>query len=224
MHSELWRFLYIRQDIQLPRVSWVAGTIQATKSRMRFWQAERRPRKSKHAVQPYGRVNWAMKNVKMKEEQIGVRTAFVVKPFPNSNCSKNLETKNKKTAFKRRFICWHLPIFPGRHQPSIFGTNELNFRVRDGNGWTLIVINTNSCRAPARLQYNIILFRKTQVFFSFFKKFLSPIQPAWLTIPTIIIHIATNMTITVTARRIIAIIKNVLAFLAYIGISGLQNG
>ena len=37
-----------------------------------------------------------------------------------------------------------LPIFPGRHQPSIFGANELNFRVRDGNGWTLIAINTDS--------------------------------------------------------------------------------
>ena len=41
------------------------------------------------------------------------------------------------------FLCWRTPIFPGRHQPSIFGTNELNFRVRDGNGWTLVVINTN---------------------------------------------------------------------------------
>ena len=36
-----------------------------------------------------------------------------------------------------------LPIFPGRLQPSIFGANELNFRVRDGNGWTLIAINAN---------------------------------------------------------------------------------
>ena len=36
-----------------------------------------------------------------------------------------------------------LPIFPGRFQPSIFGTNELNYRVRDGNGWTLIVIDTD---------------------------------------------------------------------------------
>ena len=27
--------------------------------------------------------------------------------------------------------------------PSIFGTNELNYRVRDGNGWTLIVISTD---------------------------------------------------------------------------------
>ena len=40
-------------------------------------------------------------------------------------------------------LCWHLPIFPDRHQSSIFGTIELNFRVRYGNGWTLNVINTN---------------------------------------------------------------------------------
>ena len=39
--------------------------------------------------------------------------------------------------------CWHLPIFPGRHQPSIIGTSELNFCVRNGNRWTLAVINTN---------------------------------------------------------------------------------
>ena len=36
-----------------------------------------------------------------------------------------------------------LPIFPGRLQPSIVGETELNFRVRDGNGWTLSPINTN---------------------------------------------------------------------------------
>ena len=39
--------------------------------------------------------------------------------------------------------CWRFPIFPGRHQPSIFGTTELNFCVRDGNRCTLSVINTN---------------------------------------------------------------------------------
>ena len=39
--------------------------------------------------------------------------------------------------------CWRLPIVTGRCQPSIFGTSELNFRVRDGNGWTLTVISTN---------------------------------------------------------------------------------
>ena len=36
-----------------------------------------------------------------------------------------------------------LPIFPCSHPQSIFGANELNFRVRNGNGWTLIAINTN---------------------------------------------------------------------------------
>ena len=36
-----------------------------------------------------------------------------------------------------------LLIFPGRRQPSIFSADELNFRVRYGNGWTLIAISTD---------------------------------------------------------------------------------
>ena len=36
-----------------------------------------------------------------------------------------------------------LPIIPGRLQPSIVGRSELNYRVRNGNGWTLTLINTN---------------------------------------------------------------------------------
>ena len=39
-------------------------------------------------------------------------------------------------------LCRHRPIFPGRHQPSIVSVNELNYRVRNGNGCTLITINT----------------------------------------------------------------------------------
>ena len=42
-----------------------------------------------------------------------------------------------------------LPIFPGRLQPSIVGRSELNFRVRDGNGWTLALISTNCCIVTA---------------------------------------------------------------------------
>ena len=42
-----------------------------------------------------------------------------------------------------------LPIFPGRHQPSIVGRNELNYRVRNGNGWTLALINTNCVEAKS---------------------------------------------------------------------------
>ena len=41
------------------------------------------------------------------------------------------------------FLCWHRAIFPVRRQTSIVATDELNFRVRNGNGWTLIVIGTN---------------------------------------------------------------------------------
>ena len=40
-------------------------------------------------------------------------------------------------------LCRLRPIFPGRLQPSIFGTAKLNFRVRNGNGWTLCVKNTD---------------------------------------------------------------------------------
>ena len=37
----------------------------------------------------------------------------------------------------------HLPIFTGRFQPTIFGTSELNFCVRNGNRWNLTVIVTD---------------------------------------------------------------------------------
>ena len=50
-----------------------------------------------------------------------------------------------------------LPIFPGRLQPSIVGRNELNFRVRDGNGWTLILISTNYI-CQLRSSYKYIIF------------------------------------------------------------------
>ena len=37
---------------------------------------------------------------------------------------------------------WHRPIFPDRRQSSIFGDGELNFRVRNGNGWILASSDT----------------------------------------------------------------------------------
>ena len=51
--------------------------------------------------------------------------------------------KNKKRPDCSKRLCWHLPIFPGRRQPSIVGTTELNFCVRNGNRWTLCVNDTN---------------------------------------------------------------------------------
>ena len=50
-------------------------------------------------------------------------------------------------------LCWHRPIFPGRFQPSIFGTGELNFCVRNGNRWTLTAIGTNFTATAFRRRY-----------------------------------------------------------------------
>ena len=47
-----------------------------------------------------------------------------------------------KLAMDKKEKSRHLPIFPGRRQPSIFGTIELNFCVRHGNRWNLNVIGT----------------------------------------------------------------------------------
>ena len=53
----------------------------------------------------------------------------------------------------RSRLCRHRPIFPGSFPPSIFGTNELNYRVRDGNGWTLIVIDTDLIYAVTHILF-----------------------------------------------------------------------
>ena len=55
---------------------------------------------------------------------------------------KHIFSQKKRTSEDVRFVL-ALPIFPGRLQPSIVGRSELNFRVRDGNGWTLALISTN---------------------------------------------------------------------------------
>ena len=66
-----------------------------------------------------------------------------------------------------------LPIFPGRFQPSIFGANELNYCVRDGNRWTLIAINTDSRNTLSRerKRYSNRTYTKLQDFFSNFFTF-----------------------------------------------------
>ena len=54
-----------------------------------------------------------------------------------------INTKKERREIFVLFLCWHRPIFPGRFQPSIFGTDELNFCVRNGNRWTLTANDTN---------------------------------------------------------------------------------
>mgnify|MGYP007088021340 CR=1 FL=1 len=46
-----------------------------------------------------------------------------------------------------------LLIVPGRYQPSIVSADELNFRVRNGNGCTLTAIGTNSLSEPSRVHF-----------------------------------------------------------------------
>ena len=61
------------------------------------------------------------------------------------NTADILDIKKQPPYWVEAFMCWHLPIFTPRRQGTIFGTTGLNFRVRDGNGWTPCVINTNCC-------------------------------------------------------------------------------
>ena len=79
-------------------------------------------------------------------------------------------------ASKRYRVMSALPIFPGGCPPSIFGTFELNYRVRDGNGWTLKVINTDyavmDCTTDFRkmtcwnLKVNVVTRRRIELLFS----------------------------------------------------------
>ena len=58
----------------------------------------------------------------------------------------------------------HLPIFTGRVQPTIFGTSELNFCVRNGNRWGLTVIDTGR---PEYVNQLALLFSRTSLLFCF---------------------------------------------------------
>ena len=46
--------------------------------------------------------------------------------------------------FAYRHLFRQRSIFPGSHPPSIIDVKELNFRVRNGNGWILLAIVTGS--------------------------------------------------------------------------------
>ena len=56
----------------------------------------------------------------------------------------------------------HLPIFTGRVQPTIFGTSELNFCVRNGNRWGLTVIDTGR---PEYINQLALLSSRTSLYF-----------------------------------------------------------
>ena len=62
-------------------------------------------------------------------------------------------------------LCRRRLIFPGGCPPSIVSTSELNYRVRNGNGWTLIVIGTDSIFNAFNVKSIYILHRFRAVFF-----------------------------------------------------------
>ena len=53
---------------------------------------------------------------------------------------KKVATSDMKLATTKSALL----IFPAGCPASIFSANELNYRVRDGNGWTLVAINTDA--------------------------------------------------------------------------------
>ena len=76
--------------------------------------------------------------------RIGLTLISHVAPPPKPPIQSGHGDKKKKhRSSERCFFVLALPIFPGRLQPSIVSRSELNFRVRDGNGWTLALIRTN---------------------------------------------------------------------------------
>ena len=75
-----------------------------------------------------------------------MQSNLYVKDGRPAGLPSNFMEKRKDTLLGA-FSVLALPIFPGRLQPSIVGRSELNFRVRDGNGWTLALISTNYLQA-----------------------------------------------------------------------------
>ena len=101
--------------------------VQAVIDRIQF---ERKNKDVQKNVSIFGSPSWTRTNDTAVNSRVLYRLSYggILKPTKQSLIG---------------YLCRHRPIFPGRFQPSIFGTNELNYRVRNGNGWTLIVINTD---------------------------------------------------------------------------------
>ena len=100
----------------------------------------RRPAEKATVKQKYGRIrcDFAQIDVILMHTAGPSRT-----PAPTLRCALTIK-KTPEAFASGAFLCWRRPIFPVRCQTSIFGTGELNFRVRNGNGWTLTAKGTNS--------------------------------------------------------------------------------
>jgi len=61
----------------------------------------------------------------------------------STNGPRFFNIKKRRYIMYLLFVMSALHIFPGRRQPSIVCTTKLNYRVRNGNGRFLQVINTD---------------------------------------------------------------------------------
>ena len=79
------------------------------------------------------KINGKMSNLNKKLEQ-----GDIVEILTSKFERKNTVWKNQTV-----LLMSALRIFPGRHQPSIVRMKLLNYRVRNGNGWDQLIINTD---------------------------------------------------------------------------------
>ena len=73
---------------------------------------------------------------------------FAPQPFSAPQKAPHFFLPNAKKEEALRLLPYGFrqrPILPGRVQPSTFGTEGLNFCVRNGNRWDPFVITTGNC-------------------------------------------------------------------------------
>ena len=71
----------------------------------------------------------------------------------------------KTTIFRWSFFFMSaLRIFPGRHQPSIVRMKLLNYRVRNGNGWDQLIINTDYLKVTQTLSSSCTLKTEQKIY------------------------------------------------------------
>ena len=75
-----------------------------------------------------------------------------------------------------------------RLQPSIFSAGELNFRVRDGNGWTLAAINTNSFVFAVSLDGLVIIPQPSGKCKPFFQKISKKFENRRICVSSFFLH------------------------------------
>ena len=89
------------------------------------------------------RAHWYIKETNEKNEQPNGYSFSLAPPTGLEPVTSWLTVMRSTDWAMEEYKCWHLPIFTGRHQPTIVGTTGLNFCVRYGNRWTPGVIDTN---------------------------------------------------------------------------------